>query len=57
MRGPQSRERPSITDPGNLVGGLFRNLRRYPALPATVRRPTICTAITFTSVIDGKIMA
>ena len=31
--------------------------RRYPPAPPVARRPTICTAITFTSVIDGKIMA
>ena len=35
-----------------------RELPRYcPEELATVKSPTICTAITFTNVIDGKIMA
>jgi hypothetical protein len=35
--------------------GVFITL--YPALPPIASRPTICMAMTFTRVIDGKIIA
>jgi hypothetical protein len=45
------------TDCWQFAPAAIPHLRRYPAVPLMVKRPTICTAITFTRVIDGKIIA